>query len=304
MDTAARARELALLGIEVRGHPHPGQHYHHGWIPVTPRLPDEPEDVDSAEEEFDEFNQDELPSSYREKYGEILAESRYGENDNYALVKTSKGHGLHIADDRQGRDHRRVLLDGITPAKRESLGKTLGGVIDNGGAATDPATGVRVVAGSRGKNNYAADLTWPGGETTPFSEDAVGELTEGLEFNLVRSVEMLRRSRMLALLGIEVRATQSENTGTGGGYQPPHVPAGSSKGGQFGTTAGTATAPKGYQSILPPASAYQSGGGGKKKSGAAPANTPQAPTTSRTMKVGDSGEDVRYAQYAMKLVVF
>src|SRR6185369_11749856 len=112
------------------------------------------------------------------------------------------------------------------------------------------------------------------------------------------------RARELALLGIEVRATQSQNTGTGGGYQPPHVPAGSSKGGQFGTTAGTPTAPKGYQSILPPASAYQSGAGGKKKSSAAPANTPQPPTTSRTMKVGDSGEDVRYAQYAMNLLGF
>src|SRR6185369_2308107 len=112
------------------------------------------------------------------------------------------------------------------------------------------------------------------------------------------------RARELALLGIEVRATQSQNTGTGGGYQPPHVPAGNSKGGQFGTTAGTPTAPKGYQSILPPDSAYQSGGGGKKKSSAAPANTPQAPTTSRTMKVGESGEDVRYAQYAMNLLGF
>src|SRR6185369_14531196 len=78
------------------------------------------------------------------------------------------------------------------------------------------------------------------------------------------------RARELALLGIEMRATQSENTGTGGGYQPPHVPAGSSKGGQFGTTAGNSTAAKGYQSILPPDSAYSSGSGKKKAAAPVP----------------------------------
>src|SRR5690349_6125707 len=115
---------------------------------------------------------------------------------------------------------------------------------------------------------------------------------------------MNARARELALLGIEVRATQSENTGTGGGYQPPHVPAGSSKGGQFGTTAGTSSAPKGYQSILPPDSAYNSGGGKPKPKASVPAGTPQPPAEPRTMKLGDSGEDVRYAQYAMNLLGF
>src|SRR6185369_11548928 len=116
------------------------------------------------------------------------------------------------------------------------------------------------------------------------------------------------RARELALLGIEVRATQSQNTGTGGGYQPPHVPAGNSKGGQFGTTAGTSSATKGagsgIGSILPPDSAYKSGGGTSKSKASVPAGTPQPPAEPRTMKVGDSGEDVRYAQYAMNLLGF
>ncbi len=42
MDALARERVLALAGIvtprvvetETRGHPHPGQQYHHGWVPV------------------------------------------------------------------------------------------------------------------------------------------------------------------------------------------------------------------------------------------------------------------------------
>ena len=112
------------------------------------------------------------------------------------------------------------------------------------------------------------------------------------------------RARELALLGIEVRATQSENTGTGGGYQPPHVPAGSSKGGQFGSTAGTSTAQPGYKSILPPDSAYNSGSGKKKAAAPVPSGTPRQPAEPRTMKAGDSGEDVRYAQYAMNLLGF
>jgi hypothetical protein len=117
-------------------------------------------------------------------------------------------------------------------------------------------------------------------------------------------MDVASRARELALLGIEVRATQSENTGTGGGYQPPHVPAGSSKGGQFGTTAGTSTTQPGYKSILPPDSAYSSGSGKKKAAAPVPSGTPQPPAEPRTMKAGDSGEDVRYAQYAMNLLGF
>lgn len=108
------------------------------------------------------------------------------------------------------------------------------------------------------------------------------------------------RARQLALAGIEVRATQSQNTGNTGG-QTAHEPAGSPKGGQF--TSRPSGAGGGYQSILPPASAYKTGGG-KKKLASVPAGTPQAPTEPRTMKVGDSGEDVRYAQYAMSLLGF
>lgn len=33
MDTAARARQLAVVGL--RGHPHPGQRYRHGWVPIA-----------------------------------------------------------------------------------------------------------------------------------------------------------------------------------------------------------------------------------------------------------------------------
>lgn len=111
------------------------------------------------------------------------------------------------------------------------------------------------------------------------------------------------RARQLALLGIEVRATQSQNTGATGGGQTLHEPKGSPKGGQF--TAKPSGGGGGYQSILPPASAYKSGGGGgSKKAAAVPVNTPQAPTSPRTMKSGDSGEDVRYAQYAMNLLGF
>jgi hypothetical protein len=36
MDVASRARQLAVLGMEFRGQPHPGQKYRHGWIPVGP----------------------------------------------------------------------------------------------------------------------------------------------------------------------------------------------------------------------------------------------------------------------------
>jgi hypothetical protein len=34
VDTLTRDRTLRLAGIELRGHPHPGQHYKHGWIPI------------------------------------------------------------------------------------------------------------------------------------------------------------------------------------------------------------------------------------------------------------------------------
>lgn len=109
------------------------------------------------------------------------------------------------------------------------------------------------------------------------------------------------RARVLALAGIEVRATQSSGGGQTTGGKTAHEPAGSPKGGQFTSSPGSGI---GYQSILPPASAYNSGGGSRKPAAAAPANTPQAPTTPRTMKPGDSGEDVRYAQYAMSLLGF
>lgn len=36
MPAEIRHRELALLGIEVRGYPHPGQKYTHGWKPLVP----------------------------------------------------------------------------------------------------------------------------------------------------------------------------------------------------------------------------------------------------------------------------
>ena len=35
MDPEVRARVLALAGVETRGHPHPGQRYKHGWIPIA-----------------------------------------------------------------------------------------------------------------------------------------------------------------------------------------------------------------------------------------------------------------------------
>ena len=36
MTAAIRARQLAALGIEARGHPHPGQKYTHGWVLIGP----------------------------------------------------------------------------------------------------------------------------------------------------------------------------------------------------------------------------------------------------------------------------
>lgn len=35
MDAATRDRTLRVLGVQLRGHPHPGQHYKHGWIPIA-----------------------------------------------------------------------------------------------------------------------------------------------------------------------------------------------------------------------------------------------------------------------------
>ena len=93
-------------------------------------------------------------------------------------------------------------------------------------------------------------------------------------------------ARQLALAGIEVRATQAD--AGGGGGKTAHEPAGSPKGGQF---------------------THRPGSGGSKathrpKKAAAPQNVPQAPATPRLVREGDSGEDVRYAQYAMSLLGF
>lgn len=35
MDPPLRHRMLLMAGVELRGHPHPGQRYKHGWIPVV-----------------------------------------------------------------------------------------------------------------------------------------------------------------------------------------------------------------------------------------------------------------------------
>jgi len=103
-------------------------------------------------------------------------------------------------------------------------------------------------------------------------------------------MDVAARARQLALAGIEVRATQADAGGGGGGVTA-HEPAGSPKGGQFTS---------------------RPGGGGskathrrpKKAAAAAPQSAPQAPATPRLVKEGDSGEDVRYAQYAMSLLGF
>lgn len=101
-------------------------------------------------------------------------------------------------------------------------------------------------------------------------------------------MDVATRVRLLALAGIEVRATTAE--AGGGGGKTAHEPAGSPKGGQFTSRPG--------------------GGGAKttrrpqRTAAAVPQNVPRAPATPRLVKQGDSGEDVRYAQYAMSLLGF
>ncbi len=94
-------------------------------------------------------------------------------------------------------------------------------------------------------------------------------------------------------------AVQAGNTGTGdGAYTPPHVLSGPT-GGQFTTTAGTSAkkpAPKAAAKAAPKAAV---------KPKAAPAHgVLPPPTTSRTMKLGESGDDVRNLQYALGLLGF
>jgi hypothetical protein len=99
-------------------------------------------------------------------------------------------------------------------------------------------------------------------------------------------------ARQLALAGIEVRATQAD--AGGGGGKTAHEPAGSPKGGQFASRPGSGskstTHPRPKKAAAPPHSAPQS--------------VPKAPAKPRLVREGDSGEDVRYAQYAMSLLGF
>lgn len=107
------------------------------------------------------------------------------------------------------------------------------------------------------------------------------------------------RGRLLHLIGPEFRLREAGNTGlgtggTGASQNPqdqskhPHAPKGQHNGGQFAKAGGapTKTVAKAAAKAAPPQS------------------TPQPPATPRTMKQGNSGEDVRYAQYAMSLLGF
>jgi peptidoglycan hydrolase-like protein with peptidoglycan-binding domain len=104
-------------------------------------------------------------------------------------------------------------------------------------------------------------------------------------------MDALARARQLALAGIEVRATQAD--AGGGGGKTAHEPAGSPKGGQFTARPGSggSKATGGHQRP-------------KGKKTAVPQSVPQAPAKPRLVREGDSGEDVRYAQYAMGLLGF
>lgn len=126
--------------------------------------------------------------------------------------------------------------------------------------------------------------------------DLDDETDDEVEVEPVRSAaDRDREFRLLAPL--ESRYRQSDNTGVGGsgsGPAPkqdqskhPHVASGP-KGGQF-------TSKGGGGSKAAPKAAPKAAG---------PSSVPQAPATPRTMKPGDSGEDVRYAQYAMSLLGF
>jgi len=284
MDAAARARELALLGIEVRGHPHPGQHYKHGWIPVNVSTPSAKQAESLAQKQAIRDLEQHIEKLRRE------GPPRYQRSpDLYVETELhQRVHGLPIGS--------RI------PKRPERLGfESL-----PSGHWRDPATGrLHGESAAMGwdhdvlaAENYLQQLKDPAYWKSHGAE-AAAEIEA-----LKRRARALKMRRDLELAGIEVRATQSQNTGTGGGYAPPHVPAGSSKGGQFGTTAGTPTAGSGSGIGSMPQSTYKSGGGKAKSKASAPAGTPQPPTTSRTMKVGDSGEDVRYAQYAMNLLGF
>lgn len=101
----------------------------------------------------------------------------------------------------------------------------------------------------------------------------------------MRAVDLIREAR------------QADNTGVGGGASQdqtlhPHAPKGSANGGQFAKSGNGAPKPK-------PKAAPKAAAAGKPAAGVLP-----PPTTSRTMKPGDSGDDVRNLQYAMGLLGF
>jgi ADP-ribosyltransferase exoenzyme/putative peptidoglycan binding protein len=279
MDAAARARTLALLGIEARGHPHPGQHYTHGWIPVNVSTPGakqagalaQKQAIRDLEQHIEKLRR-EGPPPYRR------TPDMYVQTDLHARI-----HGLPIGS--------RI------PKRPERLGfESL-----PSGHWRDPATGrLHGESAAMGwgddilaAEEYLKQLKDPG-YWKSHGADAAAEIEA-----LKRRARGLKMRRDLELAGIETRAyQQSQSTGTDSGGKTAHEPAGSPKGGQF--TSSPSGAGGGYEQFL----SSGKSGGGKKKSSAAPANTPQPPSSSRTMKPGDSGEDVRYAQYAMSLLGF
>lgn len=308
MDTAARARQLAELGVESRRfNPDQPRDFHGRWSltgAVIAALKSAGGTQGGAHFDdgkyFDWSHYDPKKHSYTLEIGD----SDDPEEANHAIFEDLGDYDLdHLytaLSVTRIRDKARESGGDLSPdlAGLAAAGRADNIVFEDGGSL-DWST--RTDAGDYGFGIEDGNGNEVEFDLTPAEMD---KLVASLALS-TQSKEAVAaaRARELALLGIEVRGTQSASTGSGqgSGGQTAHEPAGSSKGGQF--TSRPSGSGIGYQSILPPASAYKSSSGAKKPA-AVPAGTPQAPAEPRTMKAGDSGEDVRYAQYAMSLLGF
>lgn len=95
-------------------------------------------------------------------------------------------------------------------------------------------------------------------------------------------------------------ATRSDSDSQAYNQKHPHAPAGSPTGGQFSKGSGGGQKAEDWRSVLPGDAPKMAA----KPSGPAAKPVLPPPTTTRTMKPGDSGDDVRNLQYAMGLLGF
>lgn len=229
VDVLTRDRVLRLAGVELRGHPHPGQHYKHGWLPVA-GVPVElltPGDADRD-------------------YGDELDRVEFGNGD--AVVARSEG-TLTIETDAGG--HTQIHA-APSPAEAESWADYIDDGLDLDEGETTHLDDLTVLRTADGLS-----LRWPHGD-----EDADPEELDGVdlaEADVPGFTQALRdmayitednktvpdeededesgpadepdaammRHRQLQLLGVEVRAFDTA--------KHPHYKAGvaKGKGGQF-----------------------------------------------------------------------